>query len=134
MDVFGSTLTSKQTRIIKDSNQLFNNKLNLLSTSIDNNLEITQRLEHKIKIIEQNLIEIQVTNETIENNLKKMQTIDDNLLITQRLEHKIRITEYNLAELLAKNSILENVLKDMQTKHTALEISLKELKLKTKIF
>lgn len=122
MDVFGCTLTGKQTRIIEESNSIFNNKLKILSSSIDENTEIIRKLEHKMRTSEYNLKELQTKNIvlenqiiTFENNLKNVQTKNN------VYENRNTIYENNLKQTQTRNETLENKLSISENKITVLE-------------
>lgn len=120
MDVFGSTLSSKRKALIDDNYQAIKNNLSTYTKLIDDNILKTERLEHKIRILEYNLIELQTKNGLLENklielteeNLKKFQSL---AVAKHEMNNTIKILENKNGEIMDSIHALYNIYHNEQT-------------------
>lgn len=120
MDVFGSTSSSKRKALIDNNYQTIKNKLSTYTKLTDDNVIITQRLEHKIRILEYNLKELQTQNGLLENKLielakensEKFQSLT---VATHEMNNTIKILEYKMGEARESIQSLYNIYHNEQT-------------------
>lgn len=122
MDVFGCTLTGKQTKMIEESIRIFDNKLKTLSILLDRNTDIIQNLEHKMGTSEDNLKELQIRNVVVENQLITLENNFKNFQTRNKaLENQNTIYDNNFKEIQTGNEALKNKLSISENKIILLE-------------
>jgi len=126
MDVFGSTLSSKRKALIDNNYQTYKNKLSVYTKLTDDNIIIIQRLEHKIRVLEYNLVESQTKNVLLENKLielaeKNLEKFQSLTMATHEINNKIKILENQNDETKESIQTLYNIYHNEETHNSDVE-------------